>query len=603
MPEALLEKLETLLIVVQIIVGLGFLIFIHEAGHFLVAKWKGVRVEAFSLGMGPILWKRTWNGTEYRISAIPLGGYVKMAGENVGDPKTGAADELTSKSAFARLQIFAAGALMNLVIAFPIAILACLAGRSEGSPYVGTPSAADTRAKIKPGDKILEVDGKKIASTDDYRKYMISLGQGTKARVVVERDGAELPFEVTVEASTRHFTLPPLTTIPKVKTGSPAYQAGLRKEDEILEIDGQDPRKLDAESLRERLSELAVKGEIPLNVSNPKDGERSLVIKGMPLKPDIWIKRDYRLLEPVIEEPLPKSAAAEAGLRVGDVIKKIGTREIKSFGDIVDTLKDQGGHEVDVEVERGGALERKKALVRHKSAYQGGLGISPGRTVRLVEVAEGSPFYEAGLRSGDVVLTIAGHADAAVRDFSMGRLGPVDVEVRRGAETLKITLKGEPRSRLDFETAGFMILNGEAAFAFNRVERRWGFGEAIVAGLREPIEVIEITFKVLKKLFVREEDPGGLAGPVGIFKASFFHAQTGLGNFLWLLVLITVNLGIFNLLPVPVLDGGHILLLAIEKIKGGPPSPRFIERFQLVGLIMLLSLLIFVTVNDFRSGL
>jgi len=71
MPEALTEKLTTVLIVIQIVIGLGFLIFIHEAGHFLVAKWKGVRVDAFSLGMGPIIWKRFWKGTEYRISAIP----------------------------------------------------------------------------------------------------------------------------------------------------------------------------------------------------------------------------------------------------------------------------------------------------------------------------------------------------------------------------------------------------------------------------------------------------------------------------------------------------------------------------------------------------
>jgi regulator of sigma E protease len=113
---------------------------------------------------------------------------------------------------------------------------------------------------------------------------------------------------------------------------------------------------------------------------------------------------------------------------------------------------------------------------------------------------------------------------------------------------------------------------------------------------------MEITVGILKKLFVGQEDAGGMAGPAGIFKASFIHAEAGLGNFLWLLVLITVNLGIFNLLPVPVLDGGHILLLAIEKIKGSPPSPRFVERFQLVGLVLLLSLLIFVTVNDFRPG-
>src|SRR5262245_19031536 len=114
-----------------VILGLGLLVFIHELGHFLMAKRNGVKVEAFSLGMGPILWKRVWNGTEYRISAVPLGGYVKMAGEYVGEPRSGAPDELQSKGAWPRLQIYAAGAIMNMVIAFPLAILANVLGRTQ----------------------------------------------------------------------------------------------------------------------------------------------------------------------------------------------------------------------------------------------------------------------------------------------------------------------------------------------------------------------------------------------------------------------------------------------------------------------------------------
>ncbi len=600
MPDGITEALETVLIYIQIVIGLGFLIFIHEAGHFLVAKWKGVRVDAFSLGMGPVLWKRLWNGTEYRISAIPLGGYVKMAGENIGDPKTGAPDELTSKSAFARLQIFAAGALMNLFIAFPLAILACLAGRSEGSPYVGNPSAADTRGGIIPGDKILEVDGQKIASTDDYRKHMIALPQGIEAKVTVERDGVPKTFDIKVQASTKHITWPPATTMPKIKTGSPVYVQGLRTGDEILKIDGQDAKAFDPNSLRNLLAE-AAKRPIELVVTNPRDGERPVTLKDLPTKsPDEWIPLDFRLLEPVIADPEPKTAAAEAGLRGGDAIRKIDGFEIKSFQDIVTVLKGRGGKEVEVEVERGGKVQKLPVLIYHKSRGQGELGIAPGRSPRIVEVAEGTPFYAAGLRSGDVLLSIISLDNPAVSELAMGRAAPVEVKVRRGQEEMTFTVKGETRIRLDSEKAGFYTEKDKLGLAFNRIERKWGFSAAIAAGLKEPIDVIDITSKALRKLFVREEDPGGLAGPVGIFKASFFHAQAGLGNFLWLLVLITVNLGIFNLLPVPVLDGGHILLLAIEKVKGSPPSPRFVERFQLVGLVLLLSLLVFVTVNDLR---
>jgi regulator of sigma E protease len=594
------DLLKTVLIVVQIVVGLGFLIFIHEAGHFLVAKWKGVRVEAFSLGMGPVLWKRTWGGTEYRISAIPLGGYVKMAGENIGDPKTGAPDELTSKSAGARLQIFAAGAIMNLVIAFPLAILACLAGRVEGAPVIGQPSDADFRARLRPGDRILEVDGVKIASIDDYRKRMVRLPQGTKVSVLAERDGQPTKFEVTVQASTKHASFPPSTTLPEVYPGTPAFTAGLRTHDEIVEINGKDAVRLDPEELREEFHKSA-EGKVTLKVRHREGGEETVVLQVLPSREETWIPREWSLREPVIEEPAAKSPAQVAGLRVGDRIVKINGAEIKSFQDIVTAMKGRAGQEVTVEYRRDGATSTVKIEAGYGRNDQGVLGVKPAPTPIVASVPENSVFHKAGLQAGDKVLTIVGLGNATVKDFSEGRATAVELEIERNGEILKKTITPEKRIRPDYSKVGIQTLaDGQLGFYGNFVNRRWTFGEAVSSGLREPVEVIDITFRILGKLFVREEDPTGLAGPVGIFKASFSHAQLGIGNFLWLLVLITVNLGIFNLLPVPVLDGGHILLLAIEKIKGSPPSPRFVERFQLVGLVLLLSLLIFVTVNDLR---
>ncbi len=599
MPEVILDVLEKIYIWAQIIIGLGFLIFIHEAGHFLVAKWKGVRVDAFSLGMGPILWKRLWRGTEYRVSAIPLGGYVKMAGENIGDPKTGAPDELTSKPAFARLQIFAAGALMNLVIAFPLAILACLAGRSEGSTVIGKPSYADTVAGLKPGDKLLLADGKKVESAEDYRKTLVRLPQGRSVEVVVERDGKEITTKVDVMDSKKHITFPPPTTLPKIKRGSPAYEAGLRDHAEILEINGEEPL-FSVGELNGQLARAGAEGTLDLAIRNPGEEKRRVSLKGLPVLKDVWIEKDFRLIEPVIASPETGSPAGLAGLQAGDVIQKIDDQAIASFKDILDAVEARAGKEVAIEFKRGGSTKSATTLILYKYQDKGYLGVGPGRTPKIVEVAEGTPFHKAGLRSGDVLVTISGLKDPATDDLAKGRFGPVDVQVRRGEETISITVQGSERKRLKFDDAGFFTEKGALLLAFNRIERRWGFRDAIVAGLYEPLDVIDITFRILRKLFVREEDPSGLAGPVGIFKASFAYAETGLGNFLWILVLITVNLGIFNLLPVPVLDGGHILLLGIEKVRGAPPSPGFVERFQLVGLILLLSLLIFVTVNDLR---
>lgn len=599
MPEVLLEKLGFVLIVLQIVVGLGLLIFIHEAGHFLVAKWKGVRVDAFSLGMGPILWKRTWKGTEYRISSIPLGGYVKMAGENIGDPKTGAPDELTSKSAFARLQIFAAGALMNLFIAFPLAILACLAGRTEGAPVIGAPSYADTIAGLKPGDRLIEASGKKIESSEEYMKLMVPRPRGTMVDVVVEREGKRLPFQVEVMDSKKHGTRPPPTTVPKIAKDSRAYKAGLRDGVDILEINGEQAR-FHPKELGEQLTKAAAAGPVTVRVRNPGEEPRDIVMRDLPLHAEVWIEADFKLIEPVVAQPEPGTPAAEAGLQAGDVIRKIENSPIANFNDILESVKQLAGRKVTIEYKRVDAIKNGTALIRYRSQDTGYLGIDPGRTTRVVTVTEDSPFYKAGLRSNDELVLIDGQPNPATLNIAKGRSGPVTVQVKRDNKPMTFTVPGEPRSRIKFEETGFYVEQGNLVMAYNRIERRWGFRDAVVSGLHEPIEVIDMTFRILGKLFVREEDPSGLAGPVGIFKASFLHAQAGLGNFLWLLVLITVNLGIFNLLPVPVLDGGHILLLGIEKVRGAPPSPQFVERFQLVGLILLLSLLIFVTVNDLR---
>jgi regulator of sigma E protease len=218
----MIEYLQGILYAVELIVGLGLLIFIHELGHFIMAKRNGVRVEAFSLGMGPILWKRTWNGTEYRISVVPLGGYVKMAGENITDPRTGAPDELTSKSAWQRLQIFAAGAIMNLVIAFPIAIVAFLLGRSVHVNQVAVPGHPETIAGMRPGDTVVEVDGVRIESADQYRREMIRRPEGTMVPVKVQRDEGTVELSIKQSGSERHSgTRAPDTTLYEVRPDSP----------------------------------------------------------------------------------------------------------------------------------------------------------------------------------------------------------------------------------------------------------------------------------------------------------------------------------------------------------------------------------------------
>ena len=234
----LLDYLSKAFFILEVIVGLGLLIFLHEFGHFLMAKKNKVRVEVFSLGFGQALWKTRRGETEYRISWIPLGGYVKMAGEALTDERQGEPWELTSKGAWPRLQIFTAGALMNLVIAFPIAIFSYVVGRYDMSNEVGVPGVPEAYAGMRPGDVILEVDGRRIESLDKFRLEMVRRANGTHVPVKIERDGREEILHVETRSSMFHRTIPTSLMLGAVAPGSSAERAGLQERDEIVSVDG-----------------------------------------------------------------------------------------------------------------------------------------------------------------------------------------------------------------------------------------------------------------------------------------------------------------------------------------------------------------------------
>ena len=177
------------------------------------------------------------------------------------------------------------------------------------------------------------------------------------------------------------------------------------------------------------------------------------------------------------------------------------------------------------------------------------------------------------------------------------------IEVDRDGKRVKIDLVAEAKDEGDLAAAGFPTLElGMLKAGGSLPYRRRPFGEAIKVGLAEPVDITVMTVDILKKVVTGGESAKGFSGPIGIMQASYSFAQRAFGNFLWLLCLITVNLGIFNLLPIPILDGGHNVLLLIEVVRKWfgkpPPGEKFIAGFQYVGLAFILTLFVFVTYND-----
>ena len=228
---------------------LGVLIFVHELGHFVMARRVGVRVLKFSLGFGPRLVGFTRGDTEYVISAIPLGGYVKMAGENPDDPRSGRDDEFLSKSKWERFQILIMGPLMNLILAVVVTAGVLMNGADipayqNKPPVVGQVTADSPAAKagIQRGDRIVSVAGRNV---ETWQQFFVGVGMraGSETDIELLRDGTRLIVKTTPASQTK-FEFGVIGVSPDshpvvgaLLAGAPAEKSGLKVGDVILRVD------------------------------------------------------------------------------------------------------------------------------------------------------------------------------------------------------------------------------------------------------------------------------------------------------------------------------------------------------------------------------
>jgi regulator of sigma E protease len=258
---------------------LGVLIFVHELGHFVMARRVGVRVLKFSLGFGPRLVGFKRGDTEYVISAIPLGGYVKMAGENPDDPRSGRDDEFLSKTKWERFQILIMGPLMNLILAVLVTAGVLMNGADipvfqSKPPVVGqvTPDSPAARAGIQRGDRIVTVAGRDI---DTWEQFFIHIGTraGRETEIGVLRDGKEFTVKATPAPQTK-FEIGDIGVLPDTHPNvaallpdAPAQKAGLKVGDVIVRVDGA------TITLREQLiAAVSTKANTPVTIAVMRDG-------------------------------------------------------------------------------------------------------------------------------------------------------------------------------------------------------------------------------------------------------------------------------------------------------------------------------------------
>jgi len=429
---------------IGIVLVLGVIILVHEWGHFIVARRFGVRVDVFSIGFGPRLFGFKWGATDWRLSAVPLGGYVRMAGQDIADVDssdqvpTGAPDELMSKKRWQRALISVAGPTVNLI--FPILLLS-IYYLIAGIPYAAflskpivvaaPPTQQSAENSLQSGDHVLSVNSLKNPTWEQVQTLLSRTASGTSLNVEVENNGV-----------TRTLSLPW-----KSDPGSRPF--------------GYFP--------------------IPARISE--------VAAGTP--------------------------ASHAGLRAGDVVRAIDGQKIDYWDQFVDMVRGSGGRTLQLAVERG------------------------GQTLTLA------------------VTPKQGIADSTDTKYQIG-VAP------------------------------------EPALAYKRV----GLVQSLSEARSRTWDIVEETFGVFGKLFSGRVSAKQLQSVVGISRAAGEAVSQGPFTVISLMALISVNLGILNLLPIPILDGGHILLLSLEGLRRRDFSLAFKERFIQVGLVFLLVILAYAMYND-----
>jgi regulator of sigma E protease len=590
--------------VVMTLVGLGALIFFHELGHFVACRLTGTRVEVFSIGFGPKIvgWRR--GKTFYKLAAIPLGGYVKMAAENPGDENTGAADEFPNKSFLQRLFIMSNGVIFNALLALIFYIWAFGIGVPFPRAEIGdvTPGGAGWEAGLKRGDLVTKVNGKPALGFDDVHTEVAFSGTDETLLFTVERDGRVLELPVTPRYSEE-------MGMPEIGVGV-AYDREMKGVDEEAPLAGQGGRAGDvvlsvgerstrgANDVRDAVNRAAGTAardakEIALTARVRRaDGSEENLAVTVPLGdlPQLGIR-------PYSGKTILKIAnGAGAFLRVGDRLVSVDGRRVEDLGtfrDIASPVREIGA----VEVLRGGerlTLKPPTPLIERDLA--GSICGLTGLGSNRVAPRSGMPAERAGMQAGDRILRVGTTPMVHWTDIHEAILAngmkPVEVTVLRGEEKKEIALTIEPARRAKYPAMGYVVARTLL------VHRETNLLGTLRTGWSRTIMSVKAVALTIRGLITRRVSARHIGGPIALAEATYRMLDLGWARYLYILALISINLAILNILPIPVLDGGQIVLLVAEKLRGKPLPERVVGYLQMVGLALILGLLVLAFHND-----
>lgn len=631
---------DTLLYIGQFIIGLGLVVFVHEFGHFLAAKWAGITVEEFALGFGKRLFGVKWRGTDYRLNLLPLGGYVKMLGQD--DLKPGEVSSLPGSwqncPIGKRIVVLTAGVFMNVLSAAIVAVVLYMVGLPAVPPVVGhvspgMPAAivalppdivaamGDKDAKgLLPNDKILAINGRKLRKFEHITSKAALSSAGEKFTLTIQRDinGKEYVFDVVMEPrassdmGTRLFLFG-INTPAKDTVGEPADwgYAGPDKflsGDKIVGLAGKPVvHPWDIEVIRKTVATDKVDvlverdgQQVTLPVRsffksvvidpNPENVSNPLTLLGMATRVELGFI-------------VPGSPAEKAGLKAGDVVLSYGDTSSPTRIKMMDISKQLAGKEVDITVLRGKEEIRTKVTPK-KDGDKATIGFLPEAEQSppvVAEVQADSVAAKAGISPGAVITAVN---DTPVTSW----LWIYDALKKSADKPIKITYSlGDSEHVADLGVLTKDQFNTEEYALDMPALQRDPFlvtlitknpGEAIVWAMEDTKDFIVNTYQSLVALATRRVPTSEMRGPIGIGDAAVKIGRKGTIHLIYLFVMLSAAIAVFNFLPIPPLDGGHVLFAIIEKIRGKPLPLKLLVAVQYTGWIAFLLLFVAITWQD-----
>ncbi len=679
--------------ILLIILGFGLLIALHELGHFLAARWAGIRADGFAIGMGPVvasyrggvglrlgscdevvkrrlgklpiqlsdreLQENGLGETEYSLRLLPIGGYVKMLGQEDGNPAATSEDPRSygRTSIGRRMVVVSAGVIMNLITAVIMFVIAFMVGVRFESPIVGavapeSPAAlatpktgddpTDTAAGLRPGDRIVRIDQSEVLTFSDVMIESAMSVPGRPLTVAVERAGVDVPliFEIEPEhdprakmrvigvapasstiLGTNPLLIPPLSDL--VGPSDAASILGGR----MVEVDG---TTVETWAEFDRMVDAAAGSPVTAIFEGPDADPTARTTIQLSAQPsfesipdpgsEFGFETGLLGLVPLVRiEDVPADSRNLDVFRRGDVVLRVADISAPRMNEFRAAIQSRPGQDLPLVVRRDG----QDVDLLAKVDANGRVGVLPGlaldfpETARPIEVVDGreTPVGPLRLLPGTRLDRVDGEAVtnwAGLRAVLLSRTAAAAKAGEGTTVELTYTLPLQDST----PSIGTLALDAEQITALHALgwkspmPANWfeplqttlsAHGDPLTAasmGFRQTWRMVVLTYLTIDRLIGGSVSVEQLHGPVGIVHIGTKVADRGIMYLLFFLAMISVNLAVLNFLPLPIVDGGLFLFLVYEKIRGRPPSIAFQNAAALVGLALIGTLFVVTFFND-----